>query len=634
METNLSPFDEEAWGRETARLARNLHAVLSDWLQHASLPPHLLARVEGHALRGEEARRTDSPALYAWRFAAALGLDESSCARLSVACTLFWSAADLADDLDDGTLPLLKSNVTVNDVCTLLFLAQEAFTVVSPEIASFAARAGLRMAAGQALDLDATDRRVPVDAWHIAEQKAGAEFELFFQSAARLAERAVDESTRLGRATGVALQAVSDVIDIYVNPVSEDFLGGKWSLPLARLRTAGDSRARELRELEAMARDREDVLIRVRFLAADASRQILQEVMPPVHTAWEQVRSRLVHPEAFAPVIAWIEATVAALVEVLAELTEPPRVTRASQPEILARATDYLCATTGVAEEHRWGLFGKPYVKAPLYPAIFRAEALAARGRLDEPAIGALLAYRDEDGWRYYPHEREIPPDADDTGLMLGVLAHRLAPDIVEASARQLVNAFTHEGIRTWMGSGGETVEWLGKDCTATLANAVWGLVESGHGASVPAAVWSRLENAALRGNENTPFYGAPMTRWFVHRALAAGAKRHFVTAEQGAELRNALLSQVAVEQKLGGNTGDVIETAAAALAVAAWEVPFPSAPLTASWLAERQEIDGSWPCPPVFMSVGVGYRGKAWGHPVISTSMALLALTALTNQA
>ena len=70
------------------------------------------------------------------RFAEALGAPRPALEQLGVATTLFWAAADVADDIDDAAPGAGGGALTANDVCALLLLAQRAFLNLSPEVAS------------------------------------------------------------------------------------------------------------------------------------------------------------------------------------------------------------------------------------------------------------------------------------------------------------------------------------------------------------------------------------------------------------------------------------------------------------------------------------------------------------------
>lgn len=623
------PFDEADWLRQQRGLALRLQHETRDWMDRQPLHAPFRERLKQIVLSGEEEDRTDSPALFGLRMSLSLGVPEARVWPTAVACTLFWAAADLADDIDDATPREGSSDPTVNDVCALLFLTHRAFAEVSPTALQLAMESGLVMSAGQALDLASTDFPQEPDVDSIIKKKAGAEFGLFFHLAAHLANTAPDSTTaivRLGEQLGTVLQILSDVIDLYVNPVSEDFAAGKWSLPLALyLRGQGDS----ARRFYAYRRDRRDVMRAVRYEARDSAEASIQSALASLEECWKTVSPLCHDPGPTGQLVEWVQSLARALNEGLAEMEPAAPVAPTSLAASRDRACRYLMETPESAEEHRWGLFGKPLVRGQLYTEIFRHAGLRCLGE-SETCADTLLSLRDADGWHYFPHESQIPADADDAGLILGHFGDLLPAAIVEQTCAQLTRHFTEDGIHTWMDDQGTLVDWEGDDCQATIANAVWGLVCTGLGRHVPSGVWDRLlAVATTRQPLESAFYGDSLTRFFMHRAIAAGCREGLLSPSAGTEARQSLANALNAEERLGGNFGSLLDTLAATLAAAEWQIPIPAA-LAATWIIERQEADGSWPCPPLFRGVGVNYQVARWGHPLITTGLALLALQSL----
>ena len=335
-------------------------------------------------------------------------------------------------------------------------------------------------------------------------------------------------------------------------------------------------------------------------------------------------------PRAVEDAVAWLLASIEAVQEALLDLGEPPPPPRrVDAADAVARACGFL-RSQDASEDHRWGLFGQPHVAGNLYPLIFKTAALRACGEGCEDSLERLLALRDADGFRYYPGARLIPPDADDTGLVLGYFASQLPPAAREASARQLLDSFEGEGIHTWMGELPREMRWEGDDCLATLANACWGLMESGFGAQVPAAAWARLAREAMEDGCSSPFYPPALTRMFLHRALGEAAWRQLISRADAHRARQRLERHLAGAERLAGNHGDTAqETAAAVLAASAWGLPLRRASLE-TWLCERQEADGSWAGEPFTRTPGVHLRPRVWGAAGTTTCWVVLALLAL----
>ncbi len=612
---HTTAHDEERWLTEEAGLLSMLNSAVETHLQRAPVEAGLLARLRKRVLT-PPGHTGGSPALFAVRMARSLGASQERVDAAGIFCTLLWAAADVADDIDDGDAPGARAN----DACALLMLAHRAAAAITPEILEAALHFGLIMAGGQNRDLDATDRpRVPdTDAIHL--DKAGAEFALFFAVAARAADRPTRPFEAFGLRFGAALQDLSDVFDVYLKPRSGDFIAGKWTRVLAPLYGK-----RPFRLLASRLRSRPDVQAEMRFQAAASAMIALQDAEFSVREAWARLIDDVTEASGFEPAVAWFLATAATIRETLGMLDRPRALPALTPENGVERALAYLEEATGAAEVHRWGLFGKPRVRADLYPAIFRLAALQAWGRPAHDEWEKLQRLRDPDGWRYYPHERTIPPDADDTGLVLGYFGARLAAEIRAADTALLLDNLVDEGVRTWMGPSPEGIVWQGNDCPGTAANAIWGLLEQGQAERIPPGAWKRLCGVAERGEFEGPFYVAPLTRWFVHRVLAQARRHGFIDEASAQSVCQTLEAELRAEERLDGSYGGVLETIAAVLAARCWSLPVDGQRI-AAWLLDRQTIDGSWPGEAAFVSIDRDYLPACWGHPVLTTAWALLA--------
>lgn len=622
-------LDEDRRLAEQRRRGRELYAAVDAWLGAQALDPRLAARVRLRVLKGGEPGVIDTPAELALCLAESLGAPQDERRRLGIAAALYWAAADSADDVDDddvsgglhggdGPAP------TANDACALLFLAQRALLEWRPDAAMAGVRFGLAMAAGQAADLASTGRPEATDALAIAKGKAGAELALFFTWAGLAAGDESGDLAALGERYGTALQIFSDAADLYVKPMSDDFVAGKWTLPLARFR----GEAPEAALLEALDRTRPDVQARMRWATAESTRRALADQATLVTSAWENVRERCPDPRPFDDAVAWLAALLETVDEAVAELPEPPAPPSRAIDEVMAAGAGYLTAHD-FAEEHRWGLFDKPIVAGNLFSTLLKAAALRAAGDAWRPSFERLLALRDADGWRYFPGHAEIPPDADDAGLLLGHFGDVLAAGLRDETAEQLTHAFDGEGIHTWMGKAAGEVHWQGDDCPATLANACWGLMQIGQERRIPGPVWRRLLREAEHGAYESPFYVAGPTRFFLHRALAKAVLAGALRTVETEAARRRLEGELHAERRIGGGfEGDTLADACAALAALQWGLRIP--PTWADHLADRQEIDGAWPADPCFRTPGVNFRRYVWGDRGLTASFALLALAAV----
>lgn len=625
LQPQAKPFDEAHWQAAQERRGRLLYGWISDWLAAQPLSEPLRSRILLRARPGLD-QCLDAPSTFALCAAESLGAPLAYQRSIGIAATLFWAAADVADDVDDGEVQAGQTP-QANDACALLFLATRALAELGPEFVALGAAYGLRMAGGQAQDLAATGKPSSFDPQAIADEKAGAELEFFFHLAAQyrnpqVSQPSAGQLTRLGAGLGVALQIFSDVADLYISPQSLDLVSGKHTLPIALFIKKDADHAERL-----LAADRQwpDLQAHLRYDMKDAAREALASLGAPVVEAWQLLAKQMPDAEPLQELVNWILALLDVVNTSLESLEQPAPAALPQPAQTLERAIDFL-NNVHETERHAWGLFGRKRVEGTLFTTVFTAAALRCAGQAWENGLTAILAMRDVDGWRYYPHADEIPPDADDAGLILGHFGDALPAGVREATAKQLIGAFEGDGIHTWMAPAVGGIAWDGDNCLATLANAAWGLVQTGFGPQVPHAVWNRMTADARARRWSSPFYTDPATRYFVNRSLAAAAAQHLVPYESVQPVRKALIGEINSLTRWGGSTSDsMLACAFDALALSTWGVAPPaSLPV---FFGARQNIDGSWPAEPLFMIPGIDYRPQRWGAACLTTSIVVQAL-------
>lgn len=170
----------------------------------------------------------------------AYGVPEARLSALVAGCALFYAAADLIDDAQDGDLPAdLSWPQAVNGGNALLFAALGAFGAAAPgaPVAQEVAVAGRELCAGQAGDLDLVWEPPPTEDAVMAavRGKTGGSVALYCRMSALAADRPDHEVARwgaLGVALGTALQLRTDVGDL-MQARSRDLAARKATLPLA-----------------------------------------------------------------------------------------------------------------------------------------------------------------------------------------------------------------------------------------------------------------------------------------------------------------------------------------------------------------------------------------------------------------
>ena len=159
---------------------------------------------------------------------------------LADGCALFFLAADVIDDAQDGALP--------EDICwseavtagqALLFAAIGAFAFACPgaPVAREIHEAGRNLVAGQAIDLASTWDDSPDEDTVMAavRGKSGASLAMFARMGAYAAQRSPGEVADwgvIGESLGTALQLRSDVLDLR-QADSRDWKAQRGTLPVA-----------------------------------------------------------------------------------------------------------------------------------------------------------------------------------------------------------------------------------------------------------------------------------------------------------------------------------------------------------------------------------------------------------------
>ncbi|MBM3266214.1 MAG: polyprenyl synthetase family protein [Candidatus Sericytochromatia bacterium] len=159
---------------------------------------------------------------------------------LAEGCVLFFLAADVIDDAQDGDLPPdIGWPEAVNAGQALLFGALDALSEAAPgaAVAREVADAGRALASGQAIDLTLTWDSAPGEdtVMKAVQGKAGASLKLFARMGALAADRPEAEVAtwgEIGEALGTAVQLRSDVRDLQ-GADSRDFQQSKATLPVA-----------------------------------------------------------------------------------------------------------------------------------------------------------------------------------------------------------------------------------------------------------------------------------------------------------------------------------------------------------------------------------------------------------------
>lgn len=623
------------------------HRQLSDW--HTALMRKTLL--------GRDGKLSPATMVFHLRHDAA---DRPLLEAVAAVCACLHTAADLADDCEDGDLtPEIWGHddlpFAINVSTGLLFLVYQAIAElpieesVRRQVERCVTQSGWTMHVGQHGDLAATNRPAITNHRLNSLQKSGAEIGCFFEIAAVALGRPASAYRQLGEAFGALAQVTSDVIDVWLSDDGTDLVVAKQGLPIATA-LAADPRKTRL------------------ALAGDRTRSERQEQLrrtlchPQVLQAWKQeaqdlavmIRQALAalpeEPELTAlgeGLIAQADELVSALLAAAPQIRRSGK--RGTQPlrvPAIDQAKAFLLEDASLRESwdvQRWGLFGRSEVVADVFGPSVIGEVLGEAG-CDVSAIWERLSQRaDADGWRYFPGCREIPCDIDVLGylLLLGQrtgmpsadLRHRTAAALQEV--RRTCDADGHLSVYLYSAYDEVTAVWPGNDCAGSIASGLAGL------ASLDLPDWQPLLNAtaerlleagAADGSWRSFYYPDPYVCTFlVVRALVA--QRPAMPAVLAAAVTDRLqvvARRLRDTQRLDGGWGTPQQTA---MAIATWllvESDVPEAAYARTYLEETQAADGGWASEPYYVAVGAGESLAMYRSRLVTTAICLRALLRL----
>jgi geranylgeranyl pyrophosphate synthase len=578
--------------------------------------------------------------------------------RLAAVCAAVHTAADLADDCEDSDLNREIWTETdlphaINVASGLLFTVYQAIDALPinhdqrVQISRIVTDAGLAMHIGQSLDLASTDRVQPADYPQIGALKAGAEFGAFLAIAAIILDRDPDPYQRLGGAIGSLMQAVSDIVDVWLLPSSPDLIAGKQGLPMAlglavdpiavRQAAAGDRTRPERQRLLRQVLCQPEVIARWRRLldgwAADA-RSALGECgdEPDLQALADDV-------------IGQAEELFDALVEAAPQMRQPSK--RQTAPLRLPAqmlSEQFLVdarSPQDAIEYQRSGLFGRAEVVANVFGPAFVADVLAEAGQNQTAICEQLIRLADADGWRYYPQQHEIPPDADDLGQLL-LLLHRCAgaghplPEPVERAVAAVLPYCQAKGrLPVWLHTTATLSppdSWAGDDCPGAVATGVAGL------SLLQRPEWQPILTATVawlldvRGADGLwrgfHYFEPHVCTMFVVRGLLA-QRAHVPTALRARidDVFASLARQLADSQRLDGSWGSPQATACALTTWLMVDAAPAGLAYAVTFLAEAQDFDGGWLAEPLYVTFGQDDRIAQFRSRQLTTALCLRAL-------
>ncbi len=643
---------------DARRLADALEALLRDHVRaelggwSLATRDRLLRRLTRHLpLDGAEKASEFAPPMWTLNVARKVGLSRERAVALAVVGTVYFSTADLADDIADGDLADDPDDIGIHvtDVCRLTFLYQQAIARV-PEldaagrdaIAETLARLGLDMADGQELDLRSTNAIEGADPVTISRHKSGAEFAALGEMIAIAGGFDRDAWRDFGSAFGTGAQITSDYFDLFLDPESDDWAAAKPTVPIRRA-LADPRHHAAVRGLLAGRRTRAErkaagLWHLVQAGAADGLRAAQAAVLARLEAAVQRTGQARRLRKFIEPVADIGQAIAEALDEYRGDPRPPVGDIEDEHRLALQRAERFLESAP------------RPDARGPdgLWLPLMLLDADAAAGAAGAAMTGAiiepLLAAVDADtgGARRHPQRGELPPDADATGRLIRLAAAAGLGDhpAVRRAADTLLSASRRDGlVETWLGDRRrfpDAGELPGQVCPVTVAVALRGLLAVDEAAHHGQAVKGALLLARLleRGPPQcrSAFYGQGLVESEVSRFLLA--MRALLRDRDREAVDRALAASAArslARLRLDGRMGDVVETAARAHAL--FELHRAGLLDTANRdtanldaiaraLIDAQAGDGGYPPDACFRAPGGGVEYDALGDRRLSTAL------------
>lgn len=594
-------------------------------------------------------RSLPAPPLLAWRAARVLGVGAVRARRWMLACTLFYGAADLMDDVDDGDLVEGDPKVARAAALEMLFASLSVLATLPQRDGALVSRfvaEGARMAAGQHDDLESTGALCRGHPHAIARAKAGAEFAAFFGGAATLAGGSASVWEQFGRSLGEALQVLSDFDDLLADD-SGDLANAK---PSAALRPPGANDAARFRAHALAIGGRRSAQFARAQLWSGRGDELLHDALG---SSLQELRARAVHPFLEA-LCAHVDALVRQRASLLRGRDSRPENTvtlsSAMQPATdAARAfLDEALMRRALDEVCRHGLFDSTEVRGDVFGPLFLA-SLGLGGSVLRVATLEALGKHDLDGWRYYPGRHEIPPDADDNGLALQAWAHLegaarggvLESPVLHAAELLRTNRRDDGLFWTWLAPTPSAraeiaTRWAGERCLVSSAQALLGLWLASGGAEreetllgLRAICASLCDEAAPSAFYATACIDAITLPIALHLASGLG-----VAGEAWcAAARTATVERISARRRSDSSFGTTLETALSARALVAANARIDAPEAIALALLAAQAADGGFPSDPLFATVPHAVT-RTHGSRALTTGTVLVALDTLRGVA
>lgn len=260
-------------------------------------------------------------------------------------------------------------------------------------------------------------------------------------------------------------------------------------------------------------------------------------------------------------------------------------------------------------------------VTATAFPVGLVVEQLCHHGHDMSAQVDRVFEALRQNDFRYYPLP-DLPPDADDLGLLLRLLKYA-APErqpgyraALQAPLQKMKEHILPSGqIPVWFGpTAGEYLIW-GNSCAATEINLLLGLIDfdaPGYAQIIQASALNLLRRLAVNGLGAALYYPPPYTLWVAFELIDALNQRPLPPALAQAITQVVPLLTNRLELELSrpvSTSQDMAFFCLTCLTRPRLKHFFNDARLTQ--LCQRQRYDGSWNGEPLFLVPD--WRGTAW---------------------
>jgi len=300
----------------------------------------------------------------------------------------------------------------------------------------------------------------------------------------------------------------------------------------------------------------------------------------------------------------------------------------------IAAAEGYLLADETFRESWDVQRGSGPELTAKAFPSGLALEALARAGRPLPAQVAGVFAQLAAAGFRYF-NLPELPPDADDLGLLLRLF--RYLPDDARPACRQLlaeplrrmVAGILPTGeIPVWFGAAESAALVWGRSCAATEINLLLGLLDfdlPAYRAVIAASARSVFQRFQTYGLGAALYYVTPYVVWSAFELLARLRQTDLDVELAQTEAFFAARFQQEINQPYVSPQSAAFFTLTAAgpdHRVARWRAK----------LLKTQRPDGGWPAEPLFLTPH-GDQTAWYASRTVTTAFCYLALQELQQR-